>query len=134
MPLSWEFWIDVGGTFTDVLARPPQGELIPFKLLSNGSFKGRIGEFLSPVRFADVARIGDPPRFWVGYQFRVFDGHGRACFATRVIDSDTSTGEKYTSKPRIMPRTSRRSLNTTPTIMRILMTRTFVVRWKSWRA
>ncbi len=92
MASTWEFWIDVGGTFTDVLARRPDGELIPFKLLSNGSFKGRIGEFLGPVRFADTARIGDPARFWGGYQFRVFDSHGRPCFATRVIDFDTSTG------------------------------------------
>lgn len=92
MASTWEFWIDVGGTFTDVLARRPDGELIPFKLLSNGSFKGRIGEFLSPVRFADPARIGDPARFWGGYQFRVFDSQGRACFATRVIDFDTTSG------------------------------------------
>ena len=92
MASNWEFWIDVGGTFTDVLARRPDGELIPFKLLSNGSFKGRIGEFLGPVRFADAARIGDPPRFWGGYQFRVFDAQGRPCFATRVIDFDSANG------------------------------------------
>lgn len=92
MANTWEFWIDVGGTFTDVLARRPDGTLIPFKLLSSGSFKGRIGEFLSPVRFVDSARCGDPERFWGGYQFRVFDSLGRACFATRVIDFDTTSG------------------------------------------
>lgn len=92
MATTWEFWIDVGGTFTDVLARRPDLQLIPFKLLSNGSFKGRIEEFLSPVKFTDAARIGDPPRFWVGYQFRVFDPQGRACFATRVVDFDAAQG------------------------------------------
>jgi len=30
----WDFWIDRGGTFTDIVARSPQGELIPHKLLS----------------------------------------------------------------------------------------------------
>lgn len=89
---SWEFWIDVGGTFTDVLARQPDGTLIPFKLLSNGSFKGRIQEFFSPVRFGDSARRGDPAHFWRGYQFRVFDDNGHAVFATRVIDSDATSG------------------------------------------
>ncbi|MDB5388003.1 MAG: hypothetical protein JWM11_3649, partial [Planctomycetaceae bacterium] len=89
---TWEFWIDVGGTFTDVLARSPEGTLIPFKLLSNGSFKGRIDEFFSPVRFGDLARRGDPARFWRGYQFRVFDSHGHPIFATRIIDSDAATG------------------------------------------
>jgi 5-oxoprolinase (ATP-hydrolysing) len=31
----WEFWIDRGGTFTDVVARPPDGRLIAHKLLSD---------------------------------------------------------------------------------------------------
>ncbi|HIQ16032.1 MAG TPA: hypothetical protein EYH38_10795, partial [Leucothrix sp.] len=31
---KWEFWIDRGGTFTDVVARKPNGELLTHKLLS----------------------------------------------------------------------------------------------------
>ena len=31
---KWEFWIDRGGTFTDVVARRPDGELLARKLLS----------------------------------------------------------------------------------------------------
>ncbi len=31
---KWEFWIDRGGTFTDVVARQPSGEVITHKLLS----------------------------------------------------------------------------------------------------
>ncbi|MFE3661074.1 hydantoinase B/oxoprolinase family protein [Streptomyces sp. NPDC059165] len=31
----WEFWIDRGGTFTDVVARRPDGRLVTRKLLSN---------------------------------------------------------------------------------------------------
>jgi len=31
---SWEFWIDRGGTFTDVLGRSPEGKLTAIKLLS----------------------------------------------------------------------------------------------------
>jgi hypothetical protein len=30
----WEFWIDRGGTFTDVVARTPAGALVAHKLLS----------------------------------------------------------------------------------------------------
>ena len=33
-PNQWEFWIDRGGTFTDVAARQPNGEVITHKLLS----------------------------------------------------------------------------------------------------
>ena len=31
---QWEFWIDRGGTFTDIVARQPNGEVITHKLLS----------------------------------------------------------------------------------------------------
>src|ERR1700726_2957891 len=34
MPGSWEFWIDRGGTFTDVIGRRPDGALTTHKLLS----------------------------------------------------------------------------------------------------
>jgi len=30
----WDFWIDRGGTFTDVVGRDPAGNLHPLKLLS----------------------------------------------------------------------------------------------------
>lgn len=32
---KWEFWIDRGGTFTDVVARNPQGQILTRKLLSD---------------------------------------------------------------------------------------------------
>ena len=31
---AWDFWIDRGGTFTDVIGRDPRGRLHPMKLLS----------------------------------------------------------------------------------------------------
>ena len=34
-PGQWEFWIDRGGTFTDIVARPPGGQLTAHKLLSD---------------------------------------------------------------------------------------------------
>jgi 5-oxoprolinase (ATP-hydrolysing) len=41
---GWEFWIDRGGTFTDVVARRPDGTLAVHKLLSE-----------NPARYADPA-------------------------------------------------------------------------------
>src|SRR5438270_3288809 len=32
--MDWQFWIDRGGTFTDIVARRPDGKLITHKLLS----------------------------------------------------------------------------------------------------
>ena len=33
----WQFWIDRGGTFTDVVARRPDGSLVTHKLLSDNA-------------------------------------------------------------------------------------------------
>ena len=32
--MNWDFWIDRGGTFTDIIGRSPDGALKPLKLLS----------------------------------------------------------------------------------------------------
>ena len=37
MPERWQFWIDRGGTFTDVVARRPDGALVTHKLLSENA-------------------------------------------------------------------------------------------------
>ena len=40
---TWDFWIDRGGTFTDVVGRRPDGTLIAHKLLSENpeAYRGR---------------------------------------------------------------------------------------------
>ena len=43
----WQFWIDRGGTFTDVVARKPDGALVTHKLLSE-----------NPERYEDAALQG----------------------------------------------------------------------------
>ncbi|QEX15859.1 5-oxoprolinase [Hypericibacter terrae] len=43
----WQFWIDRGGTFTDIVARRPDGELLTHKLLSE-----------NPERYRDAAIQG----------------------------------------------------------------------------
>ncbi|RWQ05521.1 hydantoinase B/oxoprolinase family protein [Mesorhizobium sp.] len=47
MTVKWDFWIDRGGTFTDVIGRDPQGGLHPRKLLSE-----------NPEAYADAAIQG----------------------------------------------------------------------------
>ena len=67
----WEFWIDVGGTFTDCFAHTPEGHLLRHKLLSSGITPGRIGSDSDPRRIFDPARCADPAEFWVGYRIRI---------------------------------------------------------------
>ncbi len=33
-PATWEFWIDRGGTFTDIVGKKPDGTLVAHKVLS----------------------------------------------------------------------------------------------------
>jgi len=46
-PSKWQFWIDRGGTFTDIVARRPDGTLATHKLLSD-----------NPERYRDAAVQG----------------------------------------------------------------------------
>lgn len=47
MTRGWQFWVDRGGTFTDIVARRPDGRLLTHKLLSD-----------NPHRYADAAVAG----------------------------------------------------------------------------
>ena len=40
---GWQFWIDVGGTFTDCIALSTEGQLLRHKCLSSGVTKGTVG-------------------------------------------------------------------------------------------
>jgi 5-oxoprolinase (ATP-hydrolysing) len=73
----WQFWIDVGGTFTDCLARRPDGTLLRRKVLSSGITKGVAGKRSSDGTIADAARM-EPPRFWRGYTIRSLSGEQQA--------------------------------------------------------
>lgn len=45
--MDWQFWIDRGGTFTDIVARRPDGQLVTHKLLSE-----------NPEQYRDAAVAG----------------------------------------------------------------------------
>jgi 5-oxoprolinase (ATP-hydrolysing) len=54
---GWQFWIDRGGTFTDIVGRKPDGALVTLKLLSE-----------NPGRYADAAVQGIRELLGVGEQ------------------------------------------------------------------
>ncbi|NNF67084.1 MAG: 5-oxoprolinase, partial [Gammaproteobacteria bacterium] len=62
----WQFWVDRGGTFTDVVARHPEGTLISRKLLSD-----------NPTHYSDAA---------VEAIRELLLEHGSADTATTAID------------------------------------------------
>ncbi len=57
---GWQFWIDRGGTFTDVVARRPDGSLVTYKLLSE-----------NPQRYRDAAIAGIRALLGLGYGERI---------------------------------------------------------------
>lgn len=89
---EWEFWIDVGGTFTDCIGRRPDGTLVRYKLLSSGITPGTVAAGSDVRRIADPARHLDPPGFWQGFQLRLLDKAGRVSAAAAVEHFDPSSG------------------------------------------
>ncbi|MFZ4573475.1 MAG: hydantoinase B/oxoprolinase family protein [Phycisphaerales bacterium] len=45
--LPWQIWIETGGTFTDCLARSPEGRIAHAKVLSSGRLRARVVRSLS---------------------------------------------------------------------------------------
>jgi 5-oxoprolinase (ATP-hydrolysing) len=93
MSEHWQFWIDVGGTFTDCIGVDPQGSLRQHKTLSSGIVKGTIDRVQNACQFDDVARSGDPNGFWDGAAIRFLDESGNVQAETAVVrfstDGDT---------------------------------------------
>lgn len=88
----WEFWIDVGGTFTDCLAKRPDGTLRRHKLLSSGITKGRVGEGSTRHTIFDLARRSDPAGFWKGWVLSLVGSEGSEIATGTVRGFDCSTG------------------------------------------
>ncbi len=81
---TWEFWIDVGGTFTDSFARRPDGSLAHYKLLSSGVIKGVVGPQSNRSQIVDPARGVDPGDIWSDFRLRLLDERGRAVCESAV--------------------------------------------------
>src|SRR5215218_10467672 len=90
---KWEFWIDVGGTFTDCLAKAPDGSMRRHKLLSSGVTKGRIGPGSSRETIIDAARRNEPPAFWTGWRLSIVNSAGDEIDKATVINYDPQTGQ-----------------------------------------
>ncbi len=86
---AWQFWIDVGGTFTDCFALRPDGSLVRHKLLSSGVTKGSVHAGSTASTIVDPMRRGDPAQFWKGYRLRLSGPEGDVVGEARVSSSAT---------------------------------------------
>ena len=88
----WQFWIDVGGTFTDCQAVDPQGNSYEIKELSSGIVKSQLRDVLKiPNRWFVDPNAGDD--FWAGAKFRVVACDGNTEFESSVQRYDSESGE-----------------------------------------
>ena len=100
---TWQFWIDVGGTFTDVFAKTPDGTLLRHKLLSSGVTKGAVGQGSDATKIIDAARSHDPTEFWSGYELRLLDERGATIATAEIAEFDRAGGILHLRKPLFSP-------------------------------
>lgn len=91
MPDLWEFSIDVGGTFTDCIARRPDGQLVRHKTLSSGVVIGVVESVADACGFSDCERRQDPQSFWQHWTVR-FIRDGTEIGSAEVADFDSAAG------------------------------------------
>lgn len=99
MPAEWEFWIDVGGTFTDCIFRRDDDSVSTLKVLSSGITKGIVNEVSGTDRIVDDGRVGDPGDFWAGYTIRFLSESGQTVHTARVRKSQTANGVLAVEQP-----------------------------------
>src|SRR5262245_47882804 len=92
--MTWQFWLDVGGTFTDCLARQPDGTLLRRKVLSSAVVKGIVEESSTRECIVDSRQESLADNFWAGYRFRLLDKMGRVVAETTVGFSNSALGLK----------------------------------------
>ena len=60
MNKGWQFWIDQGGTFTDIVARTPNGKILTHKLLSDHPEQYKNASLAGIRKLLDVHRTDHP--------------------------------------------------------------------------
>ena len=95
----WQFWLDVGGTFTDCVARRPDGRIERQKVLSSGVTKGRVAAGSTATRLLDTRRQNDPPDFWRGFRLRIVDDTGNVTTERLVVRFDATEAVFEFDKP-----------------------------------
>ncbi|MCG8608800.1 hydantoinase/oxoprolinase family protein [bacterium] len=65
----WRVWVDTGGTFTDCVAKDPDGKTLRAKVLSSSALRGTIVQMLSAQQVRINEKWGAPGDFVKGFDF-----------------------------------------------------------------
>ncbi len=108
----WSFWIDVGGTFTDCLARSPSGQRHSIKVLSSAVTKGVLQQSGRQNQFFDSGQRSKCVGFWNGVTVCFLNDLGELLCQARVVSFESGqfecdalaplpAGTKYELRPAI---------------------------------
>ncbi len=104
------FWIDAGGTFTDCLARLPDGSLRTHKLLSTGRYPTQ-ADGSTLTHWHDAALRRAPAGYFVGYRLICdLPGHGQTERTVDAFDPGTGTLTLDAPLPAVPPPGTRAAL------------------------
>jgi 5-oxoprolinase (ATP-hydrolysing) len=95
----WQFWIDVGGTFTDCIVCHANGSLQSQKVLSSGVTKGMAADGSAATCIVDPRRNVDPAGVWRGYRLRLLGDQGEVLADSQVVDSTQQPGQLQVDPP-----------------------------------
>ena len=94
-----EFWIDVGGTFTDCLLRLPGQPTARHKVLSSGKVQGQVSPGSDHSAIIDPTRYRDAVNVWRGYRFQLLDDSGQIIAQATVQSFDPLTSRLELESP-----------------------------------
>lgn len=96
--MSWKFWIDVGGTFTDAIGRDPKERRFYQKVLSSGRVKGQVTSIVSSHAFIDKKLVYPVDDFFKDYLIEFVHPNKNQSISFTVTRSDISKHIIYTDK------------------------------------
>jgi 5-oxoprolinase (ATP-hydrolysing) len=97
--VGWQFFMDVGGTFTDVVARRPDGTVSTYKLLSTGVVRGRVEPGSTTHTIVDHRRRGERDDLWRGYRLRLVGPDGPLGDPAEIAHSNGADGSLHVDMP-----------------------------------
>lgn len=97
--MSWQIWIDTGGTFTDCLATAPSGDISRLKILSSSVLRGNIVKRLDNKSLQVSMAWPTAHDIYHGFEFRLIDSSFRCNIKSvhleqGIIELDKSLPEK----------------------------------------
>lgn len=95
-----EFWIDVGGTFTDCMGIQACGQIVTCKLLSSATIKGQLDKTHQGRDLSTNHLNVDRESFFRGYQFNLLDEQGHLCHQSPITASSRN-GHDLSLKEKI---------------------------------